>query len=71
VFFLSAAVFALLGFLAGTRWGVRQFRASVLTVTSFVVVTLLIVGLVFAARGSAWAEALDALARLPEPVRTP
>jgi hypothetical protein len=36
-----------------------------------VVVTLLIVGLVFAARGSAWAEALDALARLPEPVRTP
>ena len=71
VFSLSAAVFALLGFLAGTRWGVRQFRAAALTVTSFVVVTLLIVGLVFAARGSAWAEALDALARLPEPVRTP
>jgi hypothetical protein len=69
VFFFTAAVFAIVGFAAGTRWGARRYGASALTIAWFGVAALLIVGLVFAARGSAWGEAFAALWLLPESVR--
>lgn len=69
VFFFMSAVFAIVGFAAGTRWGVRQYGASALTVASFVLAAVLVVGLVLAARTSAWGQAFAALWLLPESVR--